>query len=332
MKRALPDGRYQIDPRNFDLVLFVTTRVQRPQDTLPVAGPDPQASLTCPICRGETTGIIDVAQLSQGLTFINKNLFPVFYPFDQQEVEELHGRNGQTAGPAAMEVGGLHFLQWTSSRHEVDWHNLPAADGVVVMSRMAALERALLEPEKATGPRYVVINKNFGRLVGSSLVHGHQQIALINVMPRRFADNARFAAQRGETFSAFMLRENPPNLIVRDYGPAVLVVPYFMRRPYDMMLIVKDVSQQHLHQLTEEEITAVAAGWGDAIKAIMAIMPKHGREIAYNVIGNNGPGAGLYFEFLPYTQESGSFEHLGLVVSEADPGIVAEELRRTINN
>ena len=329
--QSIPDGVFQIDPRSGDVVLFVTSREFRPQDTLPAAGPVPKTGRSCPICRGQTTGIVDIAQLSRGITFINKNLYPVFFPFDQQQVDEINGRNGKNPGPTAQTVSGLHFLQWTSSDHDVDWHNLPAEDGIVVMSRLAALEKTLLQTDGGDGSRFVVIVKNYGRLVGSSIAHGHQQIALSSVMPRRFADNARFAKKHGECFSAFMLRENPANLLVRDYGPALLLVPYFMRRPYDMMLILKDVSKQYLHQLSEAELTAVAAGWGDAAKAIMKIMNRNGREVAYNIIGNNGPGAGLYFEFLPYTQEMGSFEHLGLVTSEAEPVVAAADLRKIIN-
>ena len=327
LKSSLPDGRYQIDPRNGDIVLFVSSRYKRPHDTMPTAvpSPNPETALACPICRGETTGIVDAAALSQGMTFINKNLFPLLYPFQSREFAPFNN-NGERRRPAADQaITGMHFLQWTSSQHMVDWHNLPLADGLVVLRRLAALEKTLLEPDSEKGGKYVLINKNYGRLVGSSLVHGHQQIALSSVMPRRFADNLRFADWQGETFTSYMLRENPADLVVHDYGAALLLVPYFMRRPYDMMLIVKDVRKKHLFQLTEEELTSVAGGWGDAIRVMMGAMPKLGREIAYNVIVNNGPGAGLYFEFLPYTQEMGGFEHLGLITCEGDPrGVVRE--------
>jgi hypothetical protein len=56
-------------------------------------------------------------------------------------------------------------------------------------------------------------------------------------------------------------------------------------------------------------------------------MPQVGRELAYNVIANNGPGAGLYFEFLPYTQEIGGVEHLGLFVCQELPARAAARLR-----
>jgi hypothetical protein len=288
----LPDGICRVDPRNGDRILYHSSRGSRPHDNVPESeGEIPERE--CIICQGDTTGVIDVADLSQGFTFINKNLYPILYPFEETGL-----------------ASGLHFLQWTSSHHDRDWHNMPLADRIVVIERQAALERTLLMgadqlPAVADaeahldGDAFVVIIKNYGHLVGGSLIHGHQQIAFSNVMPRHFGDNARFEREHGETFSSHALRETPPELVVKDYGPAVLVVPSFMRRPYDMMLLCKDVSKAYVHQLNEAEVEALAEGWHDGIRAIREIMPRMGREIAYNVITNNGPGAGLYVEFLP---------------------------------
>ena len=322
----LPDGVYQIDPRNGDRVLYHSSRGSRPHDNVPTAEKQLQER-ECVICQGKTTGVIDVAGLSEGFTFINKNLFPVLYPFEGRDV-----------------ASGLHFLQWTSSQHDKDWHNMPLDDCVVVMARLAALERTLLAGADELPPvegsedgcdngrvsrGFVIIIKNYGRLVGGSLIHGHQQIAFSNVMPRHFCDNWRFAREHDEMFSAYMLRETPSDLIVKEYGPAVLVVPPFMRRPYDMMLLLKDVSKRYLHELDEGELEAVAESWQDGIRAIRQIMAGMGREIAYNVIIDNGPGAGLYVEFLPYTQETGGVEHLGLLVCQELPGRGAARPRET---
>jgi galactose-1-phosphate uridylyltransferase len=104
-----------------------------------------------------------------------------------------------------------------------------------------------------------------------------------------------------------------------------------MRRPYDMLLIIKDVRKRYLHELDVNEIAAVADGWHDAIRAIRAVMPSIGREIAYNVVTHNGPGAGLYFEFLPYTQEIGGLEHLGLYICQGTPEDAARRLRALLN-
>ncbi|UCG22924.1 MAG: hypothetical protein JSW55_12185 [Chloroflexota bacterium] len=331
----LPDGTFATDPRNGDCVLFNATRARRPQDNIPAGARQPLEERACIICRGQTTGVVDMAELSQGFTFVNKNLFPVLFPF----------AHNQTAGVQSemAAVSGLHFLQWTSSLHDNDWHNMPASDRIIVMERLAALERKLIldsdgllagpEAPAAEGQDAgsVLITKNYGRLVGGSLIHGHQQIALSSVAPRRFDDNRRFEQVQGETFSSYIQRVNPRELTVKDYGPVVLLVPYFMRRPYDMMLLLKNVGRRYLHQLDSTEIGAVADGWRDAIRAMRAIMPAIGRETAYNVLTNSGPGAGLYFEFLPFTQEFGGFEQLGLLICQADPIEAAGRIREILD-
>jgi galactose-1-phosphate uridylyltransferase len=311
---ALPDGTCAIDPRTGDVIVHTSARARRPHDNRPgapaaVAAPE----RACPICEGKTTGIVDVAPLpaSRSQTFINENLFPVLYPWPGDE-QAAHG---------------MHFVQWTSTLHDRDWHNLPVSDCQVVMERLAALEGALL-----TGTRddrgYVLIIKNSGHLVGASLAHGHQQILWSNLLPRRLAGNAVFEEQHGEPLSRYLLRENPPELTVVDYGPALLAVPYFMRRPYDTVLIVKDTEKAYLSDLDSAEIGAVAHGWHDATRAMHHVLRGLGREVAYNVLAHNGPGAGLYFEFLPYVQEVGGLEHLGIYVCQETPATAAEELRR----
>jgi galactose-1-phosphate uridylyltransferase len=336
ISKHLPDNLYQIDPRNGDVILHHSARARRPHDNRPLLSPSSAQPQACIICEGQTTGILDVADLSQGFTFINKNLFPILSPCDPGQLDsQAYGRHAHAseAGPAC----GLHFLQWTSSRHDQDWHNMSPADCTIVMKRLAALERKLvtdsggfMPPGEGGEHSFVLIVKNHGYLVGGSMAHGHQQIAFSSVMPRRGRDNVRFQIQRGETFSAYLMRENPSALSVKDYGYVTLLVPYFMRRPFDMVLLVKDTDKQYLYQLEEAEIAAVAEGWHDAIRAIHVVMPGIGREIAYNVITSNGPGAGIYFEFLPYTQETGGAEHLGLLVCEQDPGHAVGTIRELL--
>jgi galactose-1-phosphate uridylyltransferase len=169
--------------------------------------------------------------------------------------------------------------------------------------------------------------KNHGRLVGGSLAHGHQQIVYGNLKPRHIARNERFEQERGETFADYMLRENPDELLVKDYGPAVLMVPYFMRRPYNSLLVLRDTKKRHLFELDEAELAAFSRAWGEVTAAIMAVMPAIGKPTAYNVTVSNGPGGGLYCEFLPYTQETGGLEHLGLWVCQDSPARVAPNLR-----
>ena len=104
-----------------------------------------------------------------------------------------------------------------------------------------------------------------------------------------------------------------------------------MRRPYDMMLLVKDTEKRDLYQLTADELAAAARGWHDATRAIHSLKPSLDREIAYNVLVHNGLGSELYFEFLPFTQEEGGLEKRSLHVCQQDPSTAASKVRRSWN-
>lgn len=337
-----PDAFCQIDPRDGALIVYNSRRARRPHDHAPVQENPADTSRSCPVCSGNTTGVLDVADLAEGFTFINKNLFPVLFPPEAVQDEWLTEPLYPDPSHHGRVAYGLHFLQWTSSYHDRDWQNMPREDRFVVLSRLAALERRLLfhtdhqmppssqwQSQKETAG-FVTIIKNYGAPVGGSLDHGHQQIGWSNIMPRSFFNNWEFFIRHKHFFSQYMLNENPPELEVHDYGEAVLMVPYFMKRPYNMFLIIKEVGKQYLCELTGAELHAAAEGIHDAIASILDIMPRMGKEPAYNMIVHNGPGAGLYFEFLPYTQQTGGFEHLGLWVCQGSAAGAAEVLREKV--
>ena len=57
-------------------------------------------------------------------------------------------------------------------------------------------------------------------------------------------------------------------------------------------------------------------------------MPERGREVAYNLVFHNGVAGGLYVEVLPWMQERGGYESLGLGLCEGTPESAAERVRR----
>lgn len=319
----LPDGIYAVDPRNQEATLFNRSRARRPHDNK--ANRSQEASPACIICDGKTTSIIDRAELAEGFTFINENLFPILYP------EGASTEHAGLTGELGSRSFGLHFVQWTSSYHAHDWPALNTDDRVVVLDRLAALEERLLElPDFPADERYVSIIKNSGRLVGGSLSHPHQQIGLSNAMPRRVRENRDFFDRTGRTFSAFMLEHTIPELTVARLDTGRLVVPYFMRRPYNLLYLLENTEPSHLWETTETERsdlgTALATGMRLAEEALRIV----GREEAYNIVFHTGPGTGLYLEFLPRTQEDGGFEQLGLSACQASPLEVAQHMRERL--
>jgi galactose-1-phosphate uridylyltransferase len=166
--------------------------------------------------------------------------------------------------------------------------------------------------------------------VGASISHGHQQILFSNITPARTLDHLSYAIEHHELMTSMLLRETPDELKVKEYSEAVLLVPAFMRRPYEMFLVLKDTSRRYLHELSPDQIADVAEGWHDAAWLIHKVMPELGKEIAYNVSVFNGPGAGIYCEFLPHTQPMGGLERIGLYVCQETPIRAAQVLRESL--
>jgi galactose-1-phosphate uridylyltransferase len=333
-----PDGSVAVDPRDGAVVLYNEARARRPHDNKADDPPGPPREKPCPICDGKTTGIVDVAPLSTGHTFINKNLFPCVHTTAasvSRPPAPIH-RAAVSAGTSAF---GLHLLQWTSTRHDRDWHNMPVEDLVVVLERLAALEKKLLFESDGIMPDtsqwqgdggargFVSIVKNLGAPVGGSLTHGHQQIVYSNVMPAQTHNDLAFQTTHGAPFARHLLDHTEEPLVVKRYGAATVVVPYFMKRPYYSMLVLGNTRKEYLHQLDGDERRALARGWSEITRAFRMLMPRMGREFAYNALVHNGPGAGLYVEFLPYTQEDGGYERLGLWVCQESPERAATTLR-----
>lgn len=346
-----PEPYIRIDPRDGIKIVYNAARASRPHDNeappRSIGGEEDLNKEPNFITNAKTTSVIDVAPLSEGFTFINFNLFPALYPHTESPgnggtagdhaTEKPNGAQdrgsrtmsasttgGRTNAPPVNEDHyGMHFLQWSSSYQDRDWHNMPDSDCTIVLSRIAALEKTLLAEKEG----YVSIFKNCGRLVGGSIAQGHQQIGFSTVIPRSAELLEAFKEREGIEFSSYMLTHNPTDLRIRDYGKVELLIPYCMRRPYTMMLIVKDTKKQHLYEVSEEEMNQLARGWKTGIRIMRSMLSFIGKPIAYNIAGHTGPGAGIFFDFLPYTQETGGFEHLGLYVCQNTPELCAANIK-----
>lgn len=333
--RPLP--YYQIDPRGGERVVYSEARAKRPHDTAPLERPRGQKG--CVVCEGKTTSTIDIAPLTEGFTFINKNLFPVVYPYGEGSLTE--GGEGDLVPKTGYKAVGTHFLQWTSNQHDRDFDNMKPEDIFVVLRRLALFEERLLHSPESGMPishrlqdgdhyGYIGVIKNVGRLVGGSLVHGHHQIVHTNIEPRRIEEDQGFR-ERGRCFSEYILQSNPQEYTVKEYQGVVLLVPYFMRRPLQAMIVVRDSSKGYLHHLNKEELYSLGLALRDISAAVVALMPRLGRELAYNWIMHEGDIGGMYIELLPWTQEMGGYEQLGIYLCQGRPATTVEYYKELIS-
>jgi galactose-1-phosphate uridylyltransferase len=343
-----PEASAQIDPRNGERILYSKARARRPHDPSRKSHHTPTSTLpahdpNCPICQGKTTGLLDITPLSRGVTFINKNLFPVVFPSRRATPPPEVRPDPKRVRTRGYPASGAHYLQWVSSRHDRDLHSSPLGDLTIMLSRLAHFEKCLVSDPQAPFPRidlpdrepvrgHVGIIKNFGRSVGGSLVHGHQQIVHTNVLPRRLEDDARFLERTGISYAAHLLEDNPESLTIKEYGKIKLITPYCLRRPLEALILPTRPERRYLHDFTKTEISQLARALRDATQTVVNLLGQLHREPAYNLVFHSGVSGTFYVEILPHTQEMGGYEQMGLYLCQGTARTSTEDYRQTLSD
>ncbi len=323
----------QLDPRDGSMIIYAEHRsLRRDEHADTAAKPTPA---TCPICANQLTNVVDFAAQSHGFTFISQNMYPVLYPKNLAPESTTKSTLMPDPGHQGRIAFGFHLLQWTSSLHDRDWHNIPLVDAMITLQRLAILEEKVLRHSGGYMPLscekngihgYVSIIKNYGPAAGASLTHGHQQIAFSNIMPQRTFNNCRFFERHKITFNEYLWRENPEHLTIAEEGNVKIIVPYFMRRPFNI-IVLPDTNAQHLHQLTNKEVHDIAVAMQKVIKTLHLLMPELGKEVSYNMAIHTGPDNDLYVEFFPVIQAIGGFERIGLWICQLSADHAAAQFR-----
>ncbi len=326
-----PDPAASQDPRSDLWISYSEARRTRPLSAGVRAQPDESPSTdetesgrditSCIVCECRLTPVVDMAPLCKDhRTFITPNLFPMVYPFPPGRAEGNRG---------------VHLLQWCSTLHDADLHNMCSHDLEVVFARLAALEKFLLHSEAAGFPRsagdhsgYAAIMKNRGFKVGGSVEHGHQQIAHLSVLPRRIAEDRDFKAKEGAAFADHLRAAARPDLVVAEFpgGVSALISP-FMRRPLEAVIVPPRGAGEYLHHLDHDVLKGLATAMREMTGALNLLMEQRNLSFDYNLAFHTGPVGLLYVEILPYTQPYGGFEHLGHYLCQDSPQATARVYR-----
>lgn len=330
-ERYQPDPHAAHDPRSNLWISYSEARRTRPlsagANPRPDGGPSTDETETgrditsCIVCECRLTPVVDMAPLCKDhRTFITPNLFPMVYPFPP----------GQAEGNR-----GVHLLQWCSTLHDADIHNMCSHDLDVVFARLAALEEFLLHGKAPGFPRdsedhfgFAAIMKNRGFKVGGSVEHGHQQIAHLSVLPQRIAEDRDFMEAEGVAFADHLRTAARPDLVVAEFpgGVSALVSP-FMRRPLEAVIVPPRDGGEYLHHLDEAVRNGLAAALREMTGALSLLMEQRNLSFDYNLAFHTGPVGLLYVEILPYTQPYGGFEHLGHFLCQDSPAATARVYR-----
>ena len=89
-------------------------------------------------------------------------------------------------------------------------------------------------------------------------------------------------------------------------------------------------TRDYLHHLSDKELYSLGEALRDVMSALKILMPRMGRELAYNWVIHEGDVGGMYVEILPWTQEMGGYEQLGMYLCQGRPESTADYYRELI--
>ena len=315
---CLKPVRYAVDPRDNSVTIFSPGRNSRVNGYFKKPVEKTNGITDCPICDEDksTTPIFSYKQIGDSdYAFVNENL----YPF-------LSGEGTPGYSSEETKVSGANFLVWSSMYHR-DIHEMEAHEHAASFELIGDLERKLL----AKGFKHVQTIKNTGRAVGGSIEHGHYQVSGMSIVPARIQNDARLLRDRNMSFVGLLALVNGKEFEVKEYDSVKVVVPYYMRRPFDAIIYPKQKGLTLVGNMDEKLREDFSRATIDITKALHDIMPGRGKEFAYNLVFHTGKIGTMYLEVLPYTQQEGGYEKAGLNVCQMLPEDCAGIYRDFLN-
>lgn len=328
-------NRTYIDPRNEERIIFCPSRKKRFKK-IRAKIKEPEKN-NCEICKGKTTPIIFKEQLSDNsFSFINENLYPVLLPNISQEFEEVVLKSIEQQ---SIETSGQHFIQWISTNHNIDFHNIKKEDAVIVLKTLSEFEMFLLHSQESKLPLsqniysdkhygYVSIIKNTGRRAGSTVSHPHIQIIHSNIIPRSIENDTRFLLNNKISFIEYIDKITSDELVLIDNEFIKAVIPYFMKRPYHTIIYPVNTKLTNLHELNYNELKSLANILSSVLNSLHKIFKNKKIDFSYNLLFHIGPVGTLYIEIIPFVQTFGGYEQLGLYICEELPEVCRQELKK----
>jgi len=254
---------------------------------------------------------------------LTENLFPFITPFPvPNRLNENKKMNK-----------GIHLLVWPTDEHKKIYEMKPD-DFSKSFKLVGQLEKIILNESKEYKSMNLI--QNFGDDCGGSLSHIHFQANFLSFIHSSLKLDLEFEKKYNESFIYYMNKTNPLELTLRkksseNYGNVKVMVPYFMKRPYDVVIGIKE--KGHFNELSDDERLNFSRAIQDVVGALSIIMPEeYNKELSYNILFHSGDIDSLYAEILPRTQINGGFERSGTYICQHSPSSCAEIYTELINS
>jgi UDPglucose--hexose-1-phosphate uridylyltransferase len=209
------------------------------------------------------------------------------------------------------------------------------------VSQMANVFRAyqerMLDLERDTRFKYVMVFKNHGRAAGASLEHSHSQLIALPILPRMIVSELEGAKsyyqykERCVFCDIIRQEEVQDERVVCQNEQFITITPFAPRTPFEMWVLPKKHSSGYF-TISESELYGLGEIFGDTLQRLNRCIP----DVPYNFVLHTEPlrsGGRIehyhwHFEIVPKLTSIAGFEWgSGFYINPVPPEEAASYLR-----
>ncbi len=264
-------------------IIIARERRKRPTDF--IVGKMPHRGGFCPLCPGnEKTTPAEVLSYRNNEGQWQLRVVPNKYPalvingnLDKEGEGIYDKMNGIGAHEAIIETPD----------HRADFSNLPMEQLVRIFY---AYRDRMLDLEKDSRFKYVMVFKNFGREAGASLEHPHSQLVALPILPRMIVSelDGSLSHYRYKERCIFcdMIRQEvkEDKRVICQNDHFIVIAPYAPRFPFEMWVLPKSHSSSYQDQDTDSFLS-LANIFSESIRRLNSCIP----EVSYNFVLHTSP-------------------------------------------
>lgn len=233
---------------------------------------------------------------------------------------------------------GAHEVIIESPNHNESFADIPP-------ERMSLVFRAyrerILDLEKDSRFKYVMVFKNHGKAAGASLEHPHSQLIALPILPRMIVSELSGAKSyykyKERCLFCDIVRQEMQldERVVCQNEQFITIMPFAPRTPFEMWVLPKKHSSSFSMQ-SDEDIFSLAQVFSESLRRLVACIPNVPYNFVLHTVPLRSDGIKHYhyhFEIVPKLTSIAGFEWgSGFYINPMPPEEAAAFLRESLDN
>ncbi|MBC8208372.1 MAG: galactose-1-phosphate uridylyltransferase [Desulfobulbaceae bacterium] len=231
---------------------------------------------------------------------------------------------------------GAHEVVIEHPDHQVVFSALPPEEMVLVFR---AYRDRIIDLERDSRFRYVLVFKNYGRAAGASLEHSHSQLVALPILPRKIDSELHgaisyFNYKERCVYCDIVRQEMRQGLrVVCENDDFLVITPFAPRTPFEMWILPKKHSSAY-HQQSDQQLKLLTGVFSECLRRLDACIP----GVPYNFVLHTQPLRSQplehyhwHFEIVPKLTSIAGFEWgSGFYINPMSPEEAATFLREAL--